>query len=130
MNKRAYTTIKNKAYQNFETIGTILWLLTDFIWMCGFVNIAAILTLPTLFFMIGSCIKFTGNKKSELLSLTASAGWLLMNSCWIYSEITEKETYLLCAKLSFMFASFFVYLSIRAAKKEGQPTDFKRLKIK
>lgn len=122
--------MKNKLYQNLEAVGTIMWLFTDFIWMCDFKLFAAILTVPTLYLMAGACVKFAGDKKSELLSLTASVFWLLMNSCWIYSEIVERDMYLLSAKISFLFASIFVYLSIRAAKKENKPTNFKRLKIK
>ena len=122
--------MKNKLYENLESIGTVLWLLTDFIWMCGMNKIAAIMTIPTMILLFSSCISYRGSKMSELYSLTASAGWLLMNSLWIYSELIEKDMYLLCAKFSFLFACIFVYLSFRASKKESGTIDFKRLKIK
>lgn len=122
--------MKNKLYQNLESIGTVLWLITDFIWMCGFIKTAAILTIPTFFILTSACIKFRGEKISELLGLTAAVCWLLMNMCWIFSEIVDRDNYLLAAKFSFLFACIFVYLSFRAAKKEKVSTDFKRLNIK
>jgi hypothetical protein len=130
MDKRAYTIMRNKAYQTLESIGTIMWLLVDFIWMCGFNVIALLIGIPTAIFLIGSCIFYSGNKKSERYVLIASAGWFLMNSVWIMSELGHKDIYLWIAKLFFIIACFFVYLSLRASKKEGGPTDFKRLKIK
>lgn len=122
--------MSNKLYQKLETVGTVLWLISDFIWMCGYNSLAAILITPVVLLMALACIKFSGSKMSELLSITAGTFWVLMNACWIYSEITEKDMYLLCAKASFFTACIFVYLSFRAAKKENSTTDFTRLKIK
>lgn len=119
-----------KKYQTLETIATILWLLMDFVWMCGFNLTAAVMSVPTLFILVMSSIKFQGNKISELHSMNASVGWLLMNSMWIFSEIVDKDKYLLCAKLSFLFAVICVLLSLRASRKEKEIVDFKRLKIK
>jgi len=122
--------MKNKLCQNLESTGTVMWLITDFIWMYGFIKTAAILTIPTFLLLTFACINFRKGKKSELLSLTASEFWFIMNMCWIFSEIVNKENYLLCAKISFLFACIFVYLSFISAKKENVLTDFKRLKIK
>ncbi len=122
--------MKNKLYQNLESIGTVLWLITDFIWMCGFIKTAAILAIPTFLLLTTACIECKKAKMSELLSMTASVMWFVMNMCWIFSDITAKEDYMLCAKFSFLFACIFVYLSFRAAKKENGPIDFKRLKLK
>lgn len=117
-------------HQTLESIGTVLWLLSDFIWMCGYNVLAAIIITPVILLTSAACIQYNGGKKSELSSITAGVFWVLMNACWIYSDITDKENYILCAKLSFIFAAFFVYLSFKALKTEKSPTDFTRLKIK
>jgi hypothetical protein len=122
--------MKNKMYQNLETIATIMWLIMDFLWLCGFGQIAALISIPTIFLMILACIKFQGLYISELHSMNATVCWLIMNSMWICSEIVDKENYLLTAKCAFVCALIFICLSLRASRKENKPTDFKRLKIK
>jgi hypothetical protein len=122
--------MNHKSYQTLESIGTVMWLISDFIWMCGYNQLAAIIITPVIYLTAVACIQYTGKKQSELLSMTAGVFWVLMNACWIYSEIVEAEMYMICAKISFICAAFFVYLSFKAAKKESGPTDFTRLKIK
>lgn len=122
--------MKNKLYQNLETIGTILWLIMDFVWMCGFAEVAICLSVPVAFIMVLACIKYEGTTASELYSLNASVCWIGMNSLWIMNEITEKEQYLFAAKITFLISGIFIFLSLRASKKEKEPVDFKRLKIK
>lgn len=117
-------------YQTIESVGSVLWLLTDFLWMNGFLLSAAALTIPVFLLLVGACIRYDGGKKSELLALTASALWFIMNMTWIYSDIGHKEEYLLCSRITFLIAALFVYMAFRASKKEKEPTDFKRLKIK
>ena len=119
-----------KAYQTLESIGTVLWLLSDFVWMCGYNLLAAVIITPVIYLISMACIQYTGKKRSELFGMTAGAFWVLMNACWIYSELGETKMYMICAKISFLCAAFFVYLSFKAAKKESGPTDFTRLKIK
>lgn len=119
-----------KKYQNLETIATILWLIMDFMWMIGFIEIAIIISIPAIILMIMACVNFKGSYISELHSMNATVCWLMMNSMWIYSEIIEKEKYMYSAKLAFFLSMVFIFLSIRASRKENKPTDFKRLKIK
>jgi hypothetical protein len=122
--------MKNKSYQTFESIGTVMWLITDFIWMSGWNLAALLLAVPTGIFLIGACVFYCQNKRSELYVLIASCGWFFMNSLWIASELGHKEMCIWVGKFFFIAASIFVYLSFRAAKKEDGSTDFKRLKIK
>ncbi len=122
--------MKKIRYQTLESVGTIMWLITDFIWMNGWCSIAALLTIPTFILLTSACIKYNGKKKSEVFALTASALWFLMNMFWIYSDICYKDTYLLFARITFVIASVFVYIAIRESKDEDEPSDFKRLKIK
>lgn len=122
--------MKNKFYQNLESIGTASWLLMDFIWMCGISWLALLIFIPSFLCLVGACIKYEGKKMSELHVLNASVCWLLMNATWIMGEITSKNDYLICGKIAFFIACIFVYLAFRASKKEKEPIDFKRLKIK
>lgn len=122
--------MKNKPYQTLESIGTVAWLITDFIWMCGYNLIAIIIGLVPMVFLIVAALFYEGDKKSERFVMCASAGWFLMNYLWIANEMYKFEMYLWAAKLFFLIACFFVYLSFKASKNEDEPTDFKRLKIK
>jgi hypothetical protein len=117
-------------HQNLESLGTIIWFLMDFVWMCGYNRIALALAIPAIILLIGACVKYNGKSKSELYALTASVFWFLMNFCWISSEIIEKDAYLIAAKLSFFIGCVFLFLTFRASRKEKEPVDFKRLKIK
>lgn len=122
--------MNQKAYQTLESIGTVMWLISDFIWMCGYNQLAAIIITPVIYLTALACIQYTGKKKSELFSMTAGVFWVLMNACWIYSDVAYKDVYLVSAKVSFLFACIYVYLSFRATKKENGTADFTRLKIK
>lgn len=116
-------------YQNLESVGTILWLITDFVWMSGYNILAAILTAPVLLFLTLSWIKHTG-KKSELYALIASCLWFVMNMLWIYSDIGYKDNFLLIGKFSFGLSIVFVCMAIIKSKQESESVDFKRLNIK
>lgn len=116
-------------YQNLESVGTILWLITDFVWMNGYNVLAAALTAPVFIFLLFSCIKYTG-KKSELYVLIASFLWFIMNMLWIYSDISYKNNFLLLAKFSFGISLVFVCMATIKSKQENNSINFKRLKIK
>lgn len=116
-------------HQTCETIGTIMWLVTDFTWMNGWNVTAAVLTVPTFVMLTLAWVFYDERKHSELMALVASSSWFLMNALWIYSDISCKDTYLLCARIVFVIASTFVCISIFKSKKEKNPSDFKRLKI-
>jgi hypothetical protein len=122
--------MNNKIYLTFESFGTVLWLLTDFIWMCGYPAWSLVAVFPAAVFLIGACIFYNGGKSSDLNVLIASLCWFSMNAFWISSEIAHKDLFLWCSKGIFLIACFFVYLSFRASKKEGKSIDFKRLKLK
>lgn len=117
-------------YQSLETVGTILWLLTDFVWMNGFCRVASIMAIPTFLLLVSSVIRYDGIKRSELFALLASACWFMMNALWICSDVCFKDTYLLLARITFVIACVLVYISVREAKDENEPPDFKRLKLK
>lgn len=128
---------KLKAYQNWESVGTVIWLVSDFLWMCSYSVLAGALSCAASTLLLGACIlykfkeKKSDQKESELNALNATACWCFMNLSWITSDISEhKDIYMLSAKGFFILATIFVYCAVRAAKKEGQPTDFKRLKLK
>lgn len=126
---------KIKTFQLWESVGTIIWLTADFLWMCSYNLLAGLLSFMAASLLLGACILYKNfekskQKMSELYALSATACWCLMNMCWINSDIAGKgNNYLLCAKVFFILAMIFVYCSFRASKKEKHPVDFKRLKI-
>lgn len=116
-------------YQNLESIGTILWLITDFVWMNGYSVAAAFLTAPVFVFLALSWLKHIG-KRSEVYVLIASCFWFIMNMLWIYSDIGYKDNFLLLGRFSFGISLVFVCMAIIKSKQENNSVDFKRLKIK
>lgn len=120
--------MKALKYQNLETIGTISWLITDFIWMCGYINVAIYLSILPFITLALAFIFYDGDKKSEWFGLLASWLWFFMNAFWILSD--KNSDWLVMAKLMFIMASAFVVIAIFYSRKEKSTPDIKRLNIK
>lgn len=120
--------MKILKYQNLESIGTIGWLLTDFIWMCDYTTLAIYISILPFVTLASAFVLYDGDKKSERISLLASWLWFFMNAFWILGDI--NPAWLVFAKLMFIMASITIILVIIFSKREKSSPDIKRLNIK
>lgn len=116
--------------QTCETIATISWLLMDFCWTSEYMIASWIFSFFALTFSILALFTYVGEKKSEKHILIASLMWVTMNSLWLWGDDLKIEWLSITARVFFVLAAVFIILSIVESKKEGEPIDFKRLKIK
>lgn len=80
-----------------EVIATILWFLTDFLWMWGFV-VPAVLLLPFIIIaMVISVIRVKSKNLKRIIIITMM--WLMMNSIWMISDLTTEETVVILCKI-------------------------------
>ena len=122
--------MKNKLYQNLETIATISWLGMDFCWMSKYSFLAWALSFFAISFSLGSIFTFVDAKKSEVCLLLAGLYWILMNSAWMWGDDLGKEWLVFVAKIYFLISLLLVIFALISSRKENEPIDFKRLKIK
>ncbi len=111
-----------------ESIGTIIWMIMDFIWMCEFPIIASIIIPIPLFLFIYACIFYNKKKKSNLLMIYATMCWFLMNSCWILNESTSINFLKILANIFFVLSLLSIFLSYRKSKRENSSILFQRIK--
>lgn len=116
--------------QTLETIATISWLLMDFCWTSEYSALAWIFSATALTFSFLAILFYEGDKKSEKHILMASLMWVTMNSFWMWGDDLKFDWMQLVAKACFLVTAALIILSIREAKKEGEPINLKRLKIK
>ena len=114
-------------YQTLETIGTIVWLLVDFVWMCGYTDIAILLSIVPFVTLASAFIFYNSGKRSERLGLLASWLWFFMNGLWILGD--KNESWITIAKLVFGMASIAVLLAMIYSKKEKDDPNLRRLNI-
>ena len=122
--------MKNKLYQNLETVATISWLLMDFCWMSKYILISCVMALIALTFSCCSIFFYKGKSKSETCMLSASFFWILMNSTWMCADIPGEEYLIDQAKIYFVISLIMVIIALIIAKIENEKVDFKRLKLK
>src|SRR5574343_607569 len=97
---------KKINYSLLETIGSITWLIMDFIWLCGFVDISLYFSFIPFTTLALAFILYDGAKNSEMYGLLASWLWLFMNIFWILSE--KNLLWLVFAKMVFIYAAIAI----------------------
>lgn len=122
--------MKIKFFQIFETIATLSWLGMDFCWMNKYQTTALMLSLLALIFSIMAIVYYDGKKKSEVLILSASFFWVLMNSSWMIGEDSQNTIFTHISTWCFITSILMIVVAIIISRSEGEQIDFKRLKIK
>lgn len=116
--------------RNSETIATISWLLMDFCWTSEYMIVSWIFSIIALSLSIVAVVSYMEDKKSERYILLASLMWVTMNSLWMWGEDLAIEWLSMIGRIFFLAAAAFIIFSLREARREGNPIDLKRLKIK
>lgn len=109
-----------------EVFATILWFLTDFLWMWGFV-IPAVLLLPFIVIsMVISVIRVKSKNLKRIIIITMM--WLMMNSVWMISDLTTDQTVVIfCKVIASTFGAIgFMQLTIFFITKPKTIKNFRR----
>ncbi len=120
--------MKKIKYQNLETIGTIGWLLMDFTWMSGYIDLAIYISIIPFITLASAFIFYDGDKKSERFGLLSSWLWFFMNGLWVLGD--KNPSWLVIAKIVFIITSIYVVVTMIYSKKEKSSPEIKRVNIK
>lgn len=120
---------KFKPYESFETIATLMWLLMDFFWMNKFEYLATILGASAVWMAIFAMITYSGPSRSVFTLLMSSICWIMMNFCWVISDLYSVSWVMIAANIFFVLCLILTIFALVRARQEKQPFDFKRMKI-
>lgn len=102
----------------------------DFFWMNKWQDATWISGGVAVVFAMGALMFYRENVSSEMLLLSASFIWVLMNLTWVLGEDLGYESVLGFARILFAVCLILIIFAIHASRKENKQIDFKRLKIK
>lgn len=115
-------------HHGYESMGTIVWMLMDACWIFELQTISCIISpIPAILFLI-SCVSYKGRKMSDIFVIFSTFFWFLMNSLWIFSDLTDKEEYIIMAKLMILPAIILLILAFLYSRKEGSTFLFRRIR--
>ena len=116
-----------------ETAGSVLWFVMDGLWMLSQPVSAKAMVLPTLAVNL-LVFRYTKRSFSQIAVVAAMNSWLLMNICWMFSDLDKDPRPLTAARL--LFIAGMVLLTLAVARNVTQPralkevlTHFRRLRI-
>jgi hypothetical protein len=101
-----------------ETIGSVLWFLMDGFWMLNLASAAKGMILPTLVVNL-LVFRYAKRSLSQYSVVAAMNSWLLMNICWMVSDLDKNPKPLAAAKV--MFALGIVLLAVAWGREASDP---------
>lgn len=120
---------KFKSHEKFETVATLMWLLMDFFWMNKFEYAATILGSVAVWMAIFAMITYSGTSRSVFILLVSAICWIMMNFCWVISDLYSISWVMVAANIFFVICLILTIFAFVRARQEKRPLDFKRMKI-
>ncbi len=120
---------KLNLYEKFETVATLMWLLMDFFWMNKFEYTATIIGSAAVWMSIFAIITYSGQSRSIFIILVSATCWIMMNFCWVISDLYSISWVMIAANIFFVICLILTIFAFIRARQEKQPLDFKRMKI-
>lgn len=90
-------TFKKIRLIKLEVVATIIWFLTDFLWLWNQLTFAIILMPFLIISMLISVLKVKSKTSKRVMLITLM--WAIMNSVWMISDLTSNQIAVTFAKI-------------------------------
>lgn len=116
-----------------ETIGSVLWFIMDGFWMLNQALPAKAMVLPALAVNL-FVFRYTKASFTHISVVAAMNSWLVMNICWMWSDLDKDPRPLAVARMMFALGAILLVLAVaRDAMHPDRLTrvlaHFRRLRI-
>lgn len=120
--------MSKNLYLKFELSSAISWLLMDFLWSIGFINLSIIFSIISITLSILAIVAYSNKDRVEIILLIASLSWVLMNSLNLLGD--EFNIFLLniLSRTFFTLTLALIIIALLLSRRGGGQVKFNRIR--